>query len=65
MLFALWFCGYFVVYGYSVWLPSLYVKAGHLPSSDSVLLTVIVGLVVVAVVYLTGGFAGPHSERQH
>lgn len=53
MLFALWFCGYFVVYGYSVWLPSLYVKVGHLPSSDSVLLTVIIGLVVVAVVYLT------------
>ena len=49
----LWFTGYFVVYGYSVWLPSLYVQVGGLAASSSVLLTILIGLIVIAMNYVT------------
>ena len=49
----LWFTGYFVVYGYSVWLPSLYVQVGGLAPSSSVLLTIMIGLIVIAMNYVT------------
>jgi putative MFS transporter len=50
MMGLLWFSAYFVIYGYSVWLPSLYVKVGHLPPANSLLLTVLIGIIVIAVV---------------
>ena len=50
MLALLWFTAYFVIYGYSVWLPSLYVKVGHLPPANALLLTVLIGLIVIAVI---------------
>jgi putative MFS transporter len=52
-LALLWFTGYFVVYGYSVWLPSLYVQVGGLAPSKSVLLTILVGLIVITMNYVT------------
>lgn len=50
MLAFLWFAAYFVIYGYSVWLPSLYVQIGHLPPANSLLLTVLIGIIVIAVI---------------
>lgn len=49
---TLWFTTYFVAYGYSVWLPSLYVRLGHLPVSQALYLTVAVGVAQLAVVYV-------------
>lgn len=46
-----WFCAYFVVYGYGVWLPSLYVRVGHLPAQRSLLITAITSLVGVGITY--------------
>ncbi len=53
MLALLWFTAYFVIYGYSVWLPSLYVKVGHLPPANSLLLTALIGIVVIVVISFT------------
>jgi MFS transporter, putative metabolite:H+ symporter len=49
---TLWFTTYFVTYGYSVWLPSLYVKIGGLKVSQALYLTLIVAIGQVVVVYL-------------
>lgn len=51
MLWIIWFTAYFVVYGFGIWLPSLYVRVGHLPASRSLLLTAISGAVGVAASY--------------
>lgn len=48
---TLWFTVYFVSYGYSVWLPSLYVTIGGLQVSQALYLTVAVGAAQLAVVY--------------
>jgi len=50
MLAFLWFAAYFVIYGYSVWLPSLYVRVGHLPPANSLFLTVLIGIIVIGVI---------------
>lgn len=42
-LWLIWFMAYFVVYGFTVWLPGLYVRVGHLPAGDSLLLTAVSG----------------------
>lgn len=42
-LWTLWFTVYFVVYGFTVWLPSLYVRVGHLPAARGLLLTAVSG----------------------
>jgi putative MFS transporter len=47
-----WFMCYFVMYGYSSWLPSLYVKVGHLPITMALLLTAVTGLINLAESYL-------------
>lgn len=47
----LWFTVYFVSYGYSVWLPSLYVTIGGLAVSQALYLTLIVGVGQLLVVY--------------
>lgn len=52
MLALVWFTCFFVVYGYTTWLPTLYVSVGRLPSSSSLVLTIILGLVQLVVVYL-------------
>jgi putative MFS transporter len=48
---TLWFTVYFVSYGYSVWLPSLYVTIGGLQVSQALYLTLAVGACQLAVVY--------------
>ena len=47
----LWFTIYFVSYGYSVWLPSLYVTIGGLKISQALYLTLAVALGQLIVVY--------------
>jgi Nitrate/nitrite transporter len=48
---TLWFTVYFVSYGYSVWLPSLYVSIGGLEVSQALYLTLVVGASQLVVVY--------------
>lgn len=50
-LWLIWFMAYFVQYGFTVWLPGLYVRVGHLPAGDSLLLTAASGAVGVAGAY--------------
>jgi putative MFS transporter len=52
VLAILWFTTYFVVYGYSVWAPTLYVTVGRLPRNSSLALTAILGAVQVVSAYL-------------
>lgn len=44
LIWTHWFTAYFAVYGYSVWLPLLYVRLGGLPPSKALALTIIPGL---------------------
>ena len=46
-----WFTTYFTVYGYTVWLPLLYVRVGGLQPSHAIALTIIPGFAQVAVAY--------------
>jgi putative MFS transporter len=52
---SLWFTTYFAVYGYSTWLPSLYVKVGGLPVRTALYLTIIVAAAQVGVIYAMAG----------
>ncbi|MCE0764170.1 MFS transporter [Pseudonocardia kujensis] len=49
---VLWFTTYFVTYGYSVWLPSLYVSIGGLKISEALYLTLAIAAAQLVVVYL-------------
>ncbi|MBO0876597.1 MAG: MFS transporter, partial [Pseudonocardia sp.] len=46
-----WFCSYFVTYGYTVWLPTLYVKVAGLSVSRSLALTIITSAIGLASTY--------------
>jgi MFS transporter, putative metabolite:H+ symporter len=48
---TIWFSSFFVVYGYLTWLPTMYVSAGGLPPSSSLVLTVVLGAIQLVVVY--------------
>lgn len=50
-LWIIWFVAYFVQYGFTVWLPGIYVRVGHLPASRSLLLTAVSGAFGVATSY--------------
>lgn len=52
MLGVVWFSSFFVVYGFTVWLPSMYVSIGGLAQSGSLVLTLISGGVGLVTVYL-------------
>lgn len=52
MLGIVWFSSFFVVYGFTVWLPSMYVSIGGLAQSGSLVLTLISGAVGLVTVYL-------------
>lgn len=52
MLWATWFATFFITYGFTVWLPTLYVKLGGLAPSVSLELTLITGGVQVVGVYV-------------
>lgn len=49
---ATWFCGYFILYGFSTWLPSLYVRIGHLSAQSGLLLTALASAVYLAEIYV-------------
>lgn len=46
-----WFCGYFILYGFSTWLPSLYVRIGHLSAQTGLLLTALASAFYLAEIY--------------
>jgi len=56
MLAGLWFCTFFVTYGFTTWLPSMYVSVGGLAPSKSLTLTAVLGAVQVAMAYVVSGF---------
>lgn len=58
-----WFCAYFVVYGYGTWLPSLYVRLGHLPPQQSLLVTAVSSLIGVGVTYSIAWFLDGIGRR--
>ena len=51
LCFTIFFCAYFVLYGYAVWLPGLYVRIGGLSAQTALILTVITSVVTQAVNY--------------
>jgi putative MFS transporter len=63
LLGVLWFCTFFVTYGFTVWLPSLYVSVGGRQPSRSLLLTVILGAVQVAMAYVVASFVEKLGRR--
>ncbi|WP_439031562.1 MFS transporter [Gordonia terrae] len=52
MLCAIWFLVFFVIYGYSIWLPTMYVRVGGLSPSSSLTLTVALGIMQLMAVYV-------------
>jgi MFS transporter, putative metabolite:H+ symporter len=52
MLGIVWFSAFFVIYGFTVWLPSMYVSIGGLAQSGSLVLTIITGAVGLVTVYM-------------
>ncbi|WP_194916642.1 MFS transporter [Catenulispora rubra] len=57
MLAVVWFTTFFIAYGYAVWMPTLYIRVGHLTPTRALELTAALGLLQVAVVYLTASVA--------
>lgn len=53
MLAILWFTNAFVVWGYATWLPTMYIQIGGLPTSLSLVLTVILGAAQLIFAYAT------------
>jgi putative MFS transporter len=49
---VIWFCGYFILYGFSTWLPTLYVQLGGLPTSSALALTAVVSAIYLIEVYV-------------
>jgi putative MFS transporter len=48
-----WLCAYFVAYGFSLWLPTLYVKVGGLPVNDALALSIVPWIVQMSLMYLS------------
>jgi MFS transporter, putative metabolite:H+ symporter len=51
MLWALWATCFFVAYGFSIWLPTLYVTIGHLPVSGALWLSVMTWVINIITMY--------------
>ncbi|HEY2204105.1 MAG TPA: MFS transporter [Pseudonocardia sp.] len=47
-----WFCGYFILYGFSTWLPTLYVRLGGLPTGYALALTAVASAVYLVEIYV-------------
>lgn len=47
-----WFCGYFVLYGFSTWLPTLYVRLGGLPTGNALALTALASAIFLVEIYV-------------
>ncbi|MCG6533534.1 MAG: MFS transporter [Syntrophales bacterium LBB04] len=56
LCFTIFFCSYFVLYGYAVWLPGLYVRLGGLNARTALVLTIITGVVMQVVNYTVALF---------
>lgn len=52
LLWTQWAATFFVAYGNSIWLPTLYVKLGGLPVTNALLLTLVTWGVTLTVMYL-------------
>jgi putative MFS transporter len=46
-----WFCGYFILYGFSTWLPTLYVRLGGLPTGNALALTAVASALYLVEIY--------------
>ncbi len=47
-----WTCAYFVAYGFSLWLPTLYVKVGGLPVNDALALSIVPWIIHISAIYI-------------
>jgi putative MFS transporter len=47
-----WFCGYFILYGFSTWLPTLYVRLGGLPTGGALGLTAAASALYLVEIYV-------------
>ncbi|MEN3266560.1 MFS transporter [Pseudonocardia sp.] len=47
-----WFCGYFILYGFSTWLPTLYVRLGGLATNNALALTAIASALYLIEIYV-------------
>jgi MFS transporter, putative metabolite:H+ symporter len=47
-----WFCGYFILYGFSTWLPTLYVRLGGLPAKNALALTALASTLYLVEIYV-------------
>jgi putative MFS transporter len=63
LTWILWFMTYFVTYGFQVWLPSLYVRVGHLPPTRGLLLTAVTSALSVIVAYVTASLIDSVGRR--
>ena len=61
---SLFFATYFVSYGLSIWIPTLFVKLGGLPASYALVLTVIGGAIHLGFVFLWGNVADWIGRRR-
>jgi putative MFS transporter len=53
MVWTAWLCAFFVAYGFSLWLPTLYVKLGGLPVNDALALSIVPWIVNMSFMYLS------------
>jgi putative MFS transporter len=51
-----WLCAYFIAYGFSLWLPTLYVKVGGLPVNDALALSIVPWILQMSLMYITALF---------
>lgn len=65
LIWIMFACTYFITYGYSVWLPTLYVELGGLPVNQSLLLTVIAGAVSIVDGYIFAALVDRVGRRSY
>jgi putative MFS transporter len=53
MVWTAWLCAFFVAYGFSLWLPTLYVKIGGLPVNNALALSIVPWIVNMSLMYLS------------
>ncbi|HWE73619.1 MAG TPA: MFS transporter [Stellaceae bacterium] len=53
MVWTAWLCAFFVAYGFSLWLPTLYVKIGGLPVNKALALSIVPWIVNMSFMYLS------------
>lgn len=52
MVWTQWAATFFVAYGYSIWLPTLYVRVGGLPVTSALLLTIVSWALTLTTMYI-------------